>query len=132
MDNVLVCHGSPPRNFDTRILAQEYALINQFRAGNGQDQNSLLRRRPYGNNWAMEEKMSTGTPPALFFGDNFGLRNSDLEKVLDVALAKKADYADLYFEYRQNEGISLEEGMVKNCSQSTRSEERRVGKECIV
>jgi TldD protein len=67
----------------------------------------------------MEEKMSTGTPPALFFGDNFGLRNSDLEKVLDVALAKKADYADLYFEYRQNEGISLEEGMVKNCSQST-------------
>ena len=63
--------------------------------------------------------MSTGTPPALFFGDNFGLRNSDLEKVLDVALAKKADYADLYFDYRQNEGISLEEGMVKNCSQST-------------
>ena len=63
--------------------------------------------------------MSTATPPALFFGDNFGLRNSDLEKVLDLALAKKADYADLYFEYRQNEGISLEEGMVKNCSQST-------------
>jgi TldD protein len=67
----------------------------------------------------MEGKMSTAIPPALFFGDNFGLRNSDLEKVLDVALAKKADYADLYFEYRQNEGISLEEGMVKNCSQST-------------
>jgi len=63
--------------------------------------------------------MSTANPPALFFGDNFGLRNSDLEKVLDLALAKKADYADLYFEYRQNEGISLEEGMVKNCSQST-------------
>ena len=34
-------------------------------------------------------------------------------------MAKKADYADLYFEYRQNEGVSLEEGMVKNCSQST-------------
>jgi len=67
----------------------------------------------------MEEKMSIATPPALFFGDNFGLKNSDLEKVLDVALAKKADYADLYFEYRQNEGVSLEEGMVKNCSQST-------------
>src|SRR6187200_347038 len=67
----------------------------------------------------MEEKMSTATPPALFFGDHFGLRNSDLEKVLDLALAKKADYADLYFEYRRNEGISLEEGLVKNCSQST-------------
>ena len=66
-------------------------------------------RKPYGN---------SKFPPALFFGDNFGVENSDLEKVLDTALAKKADYADLYFEYRQNEGISLEEGMVKNCSQS--------------
>ena len=43
----------------------------------------------------------------------------DLEKVLDAALGKKADYADLYFEYRRNEGVSLEEGLVKNCSQST-------------
>ncbi|HTN72086.1 MAG TPA: metalloprotease TldD [Methylomirabilota bacterium] len=43
----------------------------------------------------------------------------DLEKVLATALGRKADYADLYFEYRKNEGISLEEGLVKNCSQST-------------
>ena len=43
----------------------------------------------------------------------------DLEKVLDQALGKKADYADLYFEYRRNEGVGLEEGLVKNCSQST-------------
>ena len=42
-----------------------------------------------------------------------------MEKVLDAAMGKKADYADLFFEYRHNEGISLEEGMVKNCSQST-------------
>ena len=34
-------------------------------------------------------------------------------------MGKKADYADLFFEYRRNEGIGLEEGMVKNCSQST-------------
>ena len=62
--------------------------------------------------------MATANLPAAFFGDNFGVKGSDLEKVLDTALAKKADYADLYFEYRQNEGVSLEEGMVKNCSQS--------------
>ena len=62
--------------------------------------------------------MAAANLPAAFFGDNFGVKNSDLEKVLDTALAKKADYADLYFEYRQNEGVSLEEGMVKNCSQS--------------
>ena len=62
--------------------------------------------------------MAAANLPTAFFGDNFGVKNSDLEKVLDTALAKKADYADLYFEYRQNEGVSLEEGMVKNCSQS--------------
>ena len=63
--------------------------------------------------------MATETLPTAFFGDNFGIKNNDLEKILDTALAKKADYADLYFEYRQNEGVSLEEGLVKNCSQST-------------
>ena len=63
--------------------------------------------------------MATANLPAAFFGDNFGVKSNDLEKVLDTALAKKADYADLYFEYRQNEGVSLEEGLVKNCSQST-------------
>ena len=58
-------------------------------------------------------------PARSFFDRNFGIRNRDLEKVLDAAMGKKADYADLFFEYRRNEGISLEEGMVKNCSQST-------------
>ena len=34
-------------------------------------------------------------------------------------MGKKVDYADVYFEYRKNEGVSLEEGLVKSCSQST-------------
>ena len=58
-------------------------------------------------------------PAASFFDHNFGIGAGDLEKVLVTALGRKADYADLYFEYRKNEGISLEEGLVKNCSQST-------------
>ncbi|MGE5302063.1 MAG: metalloprotease TldD [Alphaproteobacteria bacterium] len=58
-------------------------------------------------------------PAQSFFGENFGIGARDLEKVLAAALGKKADYADLFFEYRRNEGISLEEGLVKNCSQST-------------
>ena len=61
----------------------------------------------------------TPVPAQSFFDRNFGIRNQDLEKVIDAALGKKADYADLFFEYRRNEGVSLEEGMVKNCSQST-------------
>ena len=58
-------------------------------------------------------------PAESFFNRNFGIRSGDLEKVLATALGRRADYADLYFEYRRNEGISLEEGLVKNCSQST-------------
>jgi TldD protein len=54
-----------------------------------------------------------------FFDSNFGIATRELERVLATALGRKADYADLYFEYRRNEGISLEEGLVKNCSQST-------------
>jgi len=54
-----------------------------------------------------------------FFDRHFGITARDLDKVLSNALEKKADYADLYFEYRMNEAISLEEGMVKNSSRST-------------
>ena len=64
--------------------------------------------------------MNEETLPAKYFFDhNFGIGAGDLEKVLATATGKNADYADLYFEYRRNEGISLEEGLVKNCSQST-------------
>jgi TldD protein len=63
--------------------------------------------------------MAVTNLPARFFDDHYGIRVGDLDKVIDAALGKKADYADLYFEYRKNEGVSLEEGLVKNCSQST-------------
>ncbi|TMA09565.1 MAG: metalloprotease TldD, partial [Deltaproteobacteria bacterium] len=56
---------------------------------------------------------------ASFFDQHFGVTSQDLDKVLGRALEKKADYADLYFEYRVNEAISLEERMVKNASRST-------------
>ena len=58
-------------------------------------------------------------PAKYFFDQHFGIGAGDLEKILATATGKNADYADLYFEYRRNEGISLEEGLVKNCSQST-------------
>ena len=58
-------------------------------------------------------------PAESFFDRQFGISSRDLDKVLAKALETRADYADLYFEYRVNESISLEEGMVKNSSQST-------------
>jgi TldD protein len=54
-----------------------------------------------------------------FFDRRFGVTGRDLEKLLAQALEGKADYADLYFEYRVNEGVSLEEGLVKQGSRST-------------
>ena len=47
-------------------------------------------------------------PAVSFFDRNFGIQGRDLEKILATALGRKADYADLYFEYRRNEGVSLE------------------------
>ncbi len=58
-------------------------------------------------------------PATSFFDQRFGVNARDLDKVLARALETKADYADLYFEYRVNEAISLEEGIVKNASSST-------------
>jgi TldD protein len=63
--------------------------------------------------------MSQEIVPESFFDRNFGISPGDLDKIISTALGRKADYADLYFEYRKNEGISLEEGLVKNCAQST-------------
>lgn len=57
-------------------------------------------------------------PAESFFDRRFGISSRELDRILDQALEKKADYADLYFEYRVHEGISLEEEMVKNASQS--------------
>jgi TldD protein len=54
-----------------------------------------------------------------FFDRHFGIGARDLDTVLSKALEKKADYAELYFEYRVNEAIGLEEGIVKNGSRST-------------
>jgi TldD protein len=63
--------------------------------------------------------MPDKTDPAVFLDSRFGLNSSDLDRVLSRALERKADYADLYFEYRINEAVNLEEGIVKNASRST-------------
>ncbi len=54
--------------------------------------------------------------PQRFFESRFGLTSRDLESVMDRALARRIEYADLYFEYEVSEGVSLEEGLVKTAS----------------
>ncbi len=58
------------------------------------------------------------TKPENFFMSRFGMTENSLERVLGNALERKADYADLYFEYRSAEGLSLEESMVNHTSKS--------------
>src|SRR6266853_4080958 len=56
--------------------------------------------------------------PDKFFLNRFGMNHSALERILGSALERKADYADLYFEYRNSEGLALEESMVNHTSKS--------------
>ncbi|MEK6683619.1 MAG: metalloprotease TldD [Nitrospirota bacterium] len=53
-----------------------------------------------------------------FFLKKFNLNALELEQTVGKALGKQIDYADLYFEYRTNESVSLEEGMVKKAVKS--------------
>ena len=57
--------------------------------------------------------------PADFFDERFGVTARDLDRVLGRAVTRQADYADLYFEYRTNDQVHLEEGLVKHASVST-------------
>jgi TldD protein len=56
--------------------------------------------------------------PQTFFFDRFGLDAGALESTLGSALARRADFADLYFEFRTVQGVSLEEGSVKKTTHS--------------
>ena len=56
--------------------------------------------------------------PEKFFLNRFGMNESGLERILGSALERKADYADLYFEYRSAEGLGLEESIVKHTSKA--------------
>jgi TldD protein len=56
--------------------------------------------------------------PDKFFSTRFGMTPGALEGILGSALERKADYADLYFEYRDAEGLSLEESMVNHTAKS--------------
>src|SRR6201984_3576708 len=56
--------------------------------------------------------------PDKFFLSRFGMTEGALERTLGAALERKADYADLYFEYRSAEGLSLEDSIVNRTSKS--------------
>ncbi len=56
--------------------------------------------------------------PDKFFLTRFGLNERAFERVLDTALERRADYADIYFEWRSNESVNLEDSMVNRTAKS--------------
>src|SRR6266446_8008001 len=50
------------------------------------------------------------------FFENYNVTGSDLEAYLGEALSRGGDYADLYFEYRINHSIVLEEQIIKSAA----------------
>lgn len=52
------------------------------------------------------------------FGSRFGISCTTQEKLLSAALARGGDYADLYFEYRAKDALTMEESILKNSSTS--------------
>src|SRR6266850_1104679 len=52
---------------------------------------------------------------SIFF-DKYSVTTSDLETYLNEALSRGGDYADLYFEYRINHSIVLEEQIIKSAT----------------
>jgi TldD protein len=56
--------------------------------------------------------------PERFFAERFGLSDRGLERVLGTALERRADFADLYFEFRVNQTASLEEGIVRKATRN--------------
>jgi TldD protein len=51
-----------------------------------------------------------------FFHERFGVDERSLTTALDTALARRVDYADLFFEYSTEDSVVLEEGIVKSGS----------------
>lgn len=55
-----------------------------------------------------------------FFLERYGISTSQIETLIGVALAKGGDYADLYFEYRVSNSLSLEEQIIKSATRSVK------------
>jgi TldD protein len=54
----------------------------------------------------------------IFFEDHFFLQDSDLRKILDVALSRGGDFAEIYLEHRTFSLINMEEDIIKETSES--------------
>lgn len=67
------------------------------------------------------DRLLAGELPATgakLFADKFGVAREDLRKVLQAALSKGGDFADLYLEYKVANSVFMEDGIVKRSSEA--------------
>jgi len=57
---------------------------------------------------------SASDAPVAFFRERFGVDARTVERALGVALERRVDASDLYFEYGVQDAVVLEEGIVKS------------------
>jgi TldD protein len=65
----------------------------------------------------MSDSARSGAPsqaPVAFFRERFGVDERTVERALGVALERRVDASDLYFEYGVQDAVVLEEGIVKS------------------
>jgi TldD protein len=72
-----------------------------------------LSARDHSRRGARSQKMEF--TKSIFF-EKYGVTTGDLEAYLREALSRGGDYADLYFEYRINHSIVLEEQIIKSAT----------------
>lgn len=73
--------------------------------------------------------MSSKVNQDTFFEANYGITPAQIQKLLGLALERGGEFAELYFEYRINDSLFLEESIVKN---TTKSVTQGVGVRVIV
>jgi TldD protein len=57
-------------------------------------------------------------PSALFFEERFGVLREDMKKILEIALSKGGEFSELFFEFRINNSVQMEEDIIKDSSEN--------------
>ena len=69
--------------------------------------------------WFNADAYAAGAAPgAASVDDRFGVSREDMMKILEVALSKGGDFADLFFEYRIANSVRMEEDIIRDSSES--------------
>src|SRR5262249_33812549 len=64
----------------------------------------------------LRSDMAETPEPRRFFLERYGLSEGELEHILGDAVGRRADHADLYFEFTTTESLQIEESLVKKAT----------------